>query len=114
MCELVTKLALGISLHHLRSPFGSAVRLRFILQTISKEIDMKTLGELLRDKINASIEKRRQLELQWWDAYKEVYNVRPRWIDISGWSDAKLVEELDALSRPAEHEHSMAKYEQNN
>ena len=74
---------------------------------------MKTLGELLRDKINASIEKRRQLELQWWDAYKEVYNVRPRWIDISGWSDAKLVEELDALSRPAEHEHSAAKYEQN-
>ena len=77
------KLALGTSLHHSRSPFGSAVRLRFILQTISKEIDMKTLGELLRDKINASI-------------------------------DAKLVEELDALSRPAEHEHSAAKYEQNN
>ena len=60
---------------------------------------MKTLGELLRDKINASIETRRQLELQWWDAYKEVYNMRPRWIDISGWSDAKLVEELNLLNR---------------
>ena len=74
---------------------------------------MKTLGELLRDKINASIEKRQQLERDFWTVCLDVYATRPAWIDISGWSDAKLVEELDSLSRPAEHEHSMAKYENN-
>ena len=74
---------------------------------------MKTLGEVLRDKINASIEKRQQLERDFWTVCLDVYATRPAWIDISGWSDAKLVEELDALSRPAEHEHSAAKYENN-
>lgn len=74
---------------------------------------MKTLGELLRDKINASIEKRQQLEHDFWATWSSVYAVRPEWIDISGWSDAKLIEETKAMEDPSwDISHMLNRYEQ--
>ena len=76
---------------------------------------MKTLGELLRDKINASIEKRQQLERNFWTVCLDVYATRPAWIDISGWSDERLIEETKAMGEPSfDKYHALNKYEQLN
>lgn len=74
---------------------------------------MKTLGELLRDKINASIEKRQQLERDFWTVCLDVYSVRPAWIDISGWSDERLIEEIKAMGEPSfDKRHALNNYAQ--
>ena len=74
---------------------------------------MKTLGELLRDKINASIEKRQQLERDFWTACLDVYSVRPAWIDISRWSDERLIEEIKAMGEPSfDKRHALNNYAQ--
>ena len=76
---------------------------------------MKTLGELLRDKINASIEKRQQLERDFWTVCLDVYSVRPAWIDISRWSDERLIEETKAMGEPSfDKYHALNNYEQLN
>jgi hypothetical protein len=76
---------------------------------------MKTLGEVLRDKINASIEKRQQLERDFWTVCLDVYATRPAWIDISGWSDAKLISETKAMGDPSCDIHQLLnKHEQLN
>ena len=70
----------------------------------------------LRQAIEAGIEKRQQLERDFWTACLDVYAVRPAWLDISGWSDAKLIEETKALGDPNCDDISRAfnKYEQLN
>lgn len=74
---------------------------------------MKTLGELLRDKINASIEKRQQLERDFWTVCLDVYSVRPAWIDISRWSDERLIEEIKAMGEPNfDKRHALNNYAQ--
>lgn len=74
---------------------------------------MKTLGELLRDKINASIEKRQQLERDFWTVCLDVYSVRPAWIDISRWSDERLIEEIKAMGEPSfDKRHALNNYAQ--
>jgi hypothetical protein len=63
---------------------------------------MKTLGELLRDKINASIEKRQQLERDFWDACYHVYGTyRPQWLSIHDWSDEQLIARTKEMGQKA-------------
>jgi hypothetical protein len=74
---------------------------------------MKTLGEILRDKINASIEKRQQLERDFWTTCLDVYATRPAWINISEWSDEKLISETKLMGDPNCNIHQLLnRYEQ--
>ena len=76
---------------------------------------MKTLGEILRDKINASIEKRQQLERDFWTTCLDVYATRHAWIDVSGWSDEKLISETKLMGDPSCDIHQLLnRYEQLN
>ena len=47
---------------------------------------------------------REQLECAWWDMYKDAHGIRPRHIDISGWSDRALVIEMDYLAEVIQRE----------
>lgn len=74
---------------------------------------MKTLGELLRDKLNEAIETRQQLERNFWTTCLDVYATRPAWIDISGWSDEKLISETKLMGDPSCDIHQLLnRYEQ--
>ena len=76
---------------------------------------MKTLGEQLRAKLEASIEERQQLERNFWTVCLDVYATRPAWIDISGWSDEKLISETKLMGDPSCNIHQLLnRYEQLN
>lgn len=45
---------------------------------------------------------RKKYVAEYWDFYKEVYNVRPRWVNFEGCSEADLVEMLDRLNEQAQ------------
>lgn len=53
-----------------------------------------------------TIEMTRKEELAaiYWDFYKEVYNVRPRWIDFDACTEADLEQMLDSLDAQAKVE----------
>ena len=55
---------------------------------------------------------REQLECYWWDMYKDAYGVRPRGIDISGWSDKALSIEMEYLAEVIQREEEARKARQ--
>jgi hypothetical protein len=42
--------------------------------------------------------RKEQLVNEYWNYYKEVYNVRPRWMNFEGMTEAELEAELDSLA----------------
>lgn len=42
---------------------------------------------------------RAQLEAEYWDSYKEIHGMRPRWINFDSLSDERLEEMIDGLDQ---------------
>jgi hypothetical protein len=45
--------------------------------------------------------RKEELQSTYWEFYKEIYNVRPRWMNFDAMSEAELVEALDRLEEQA-------------
>lgn len=65
--------------------------------------------------------RKEELQSTYWEFYKEVYNVRPRWMNFEAMSEADLCEALDRLEeqaqavyaqREADEKAAIAKFEQ--
>lgn len=54
-----------------------------------------------------------ELQSMYWDFYKEVYNVRPRWMNFKAMSEADLCEALDRLEEQAKSVFAQREAEQN-
>jgi hypothetical protein len=46
--------------------------------------------------------RKEELESMYWDFYKEVYNVRPRWVDFTNCTEADIEAMLDSLNVQAQ------------
>ena len=53
-----------------------------------------------------------ELQSIYWDMYKDAYGVRPRGIDISGWSDKALSIEMEYLAEVIQREEEARKARQ--
>jgi hypothetical protein len=45
--------------------------------------------------------RKEELQSTYWEFYKEIYNVRPRWMNFDAMSEAELIEALDRLEEQA-------------